>query len=461
MISSSLLEGIRRNSALFCFGLMLAFCLLPGYKVLLAQQNPPRQVPVESLIYDLQNPDPVRRKEAAILLGNNKLQRATPDLVAAANDKDPAVRREIVIALHKMADIRALPAFIELTADPEKDIRDKCIQGIVSLYLPKEGGLGVTLNKVANFLNPWSDEWEDTIVEAGTEIDPKTVTALQERLKDSDEAIRARAARALGILRGKVALPGLIETLRQDNSNPVRFETIRALRKISDLSTGKELIPYISFSDSRIRNEAVFTLGRFRYREAASELMRAYETESALPPKKQDKNYHAMLLDALAFIGDASSEDLFTKETKSQNEVIRLHAYEGLARIGNPKMVTDLSRDRLNEKDPKIRIAQAYALFLMGRREYLDEIVKALDNRKTNNEARQYLVELRPEDLSDLYSETKFKEVSIREGLAEIMGIIGDNKAVPVLQEMSNDHRGQITALCNQALRRIAARTGS
>jgi HEAT repeat protein len=168
-----------------------------------------------------------------------------------------------------------------------------------------------------------------------------------------------------------------------------------------------------------------------------------------------------MLLDALAFIGDASSEDLFTKETKSQNEVIRLHAYEGLARIGNPKMVTDLSRDRLNEKDPKIRIAQAYALFLMGRREYLDEIVKALDNRKTNNEARQYLVELRPEDLSDLYSETKFKEVSIREGLAEIMGIIGDNKAVPVLQEMSNDHRGQITALCNQALRRIAARTGS
>jgi hypothetical protein len=32
-------------------------------------QTPTRQVPVDSLIFDLKNPDPVRRKEAARLLG--------------------------------------------------------------------------------------------------------------------------------------------------------------------------------------------------------------------------------------------------------------------------------------------------------------------------------------------------------------------------------------------------------
>ena len=48
-----------------------------------------RQVPVESLIYDLKNPDPARRREAATRIGQNKVQSATPDLVAAVHDVDP------------------------------------------------------------------------------------------------------------------------------------------------------------------------------------------------------------------------------------------------------------------------------------------------------------------------------------------------------------------------------------
>jgi HEAT repeat protein len=460
------MSSIRRDKNKRLKSVILLSCLAALF-VLMALprgifgQNPPRQVPVDSLIYDLKNPDPVRRKEAATLLGNNKLQRAVPDLVAAAGDKDPAVRREIVIALDKMADIRALPAFVELSGDSEKDIRDKCIQSLVSLYLPKESGISVTINKVANFFNPWSDEWADAVVEPGIEVDTRAVTALRNRLQDADDGIRTKAARALGILKAKTAVPALVETLHQDNNSGVRFEAIRSLRKVFDLSVSKELIPFITFSEPKIRNEAVYTLGRFRCREAVPDLTRAYENEVAQPAKKADKNYQQMLLDALAFIGDPGSATLFMKETEATDPVIRLHAYEGLARIGDSAQATDVSRAHVNEKDPKLRLAQAYALFRMGRREHLDEIVKALDTRKTNNEARQYLVELKPEDLPDLYAETKFQEQNIREGLAEVMGLIGDSRAVPALQELSNDRRGQITALCNQAIRRINARTGS
>ena len=63
-----------------------------------------RQVPADAMIYDLKNPDPVRRKEAAAALGQNKIQRATPDLVAAVGDSDASVRRAIVIALQQMQD---------------------------------------------------------------------------------------------------------------------------------------------------------------------------------------------------------------------------------------------------------------------------------------------------------------------------------------------------------------------
>ena len=73
-----------------------------------------RPVPVESLTYDLKNPDPVRRREAATRIGQNKVQSATPNLVAAVHDTDPSVRRAVVIALQEVQDARALPGFVAL-----------------------------------------------------------------------------------------------------------------------------------------------------------------------------------------------------------------------------------------------------------------------------------------------------------------------------------------------------------
>ncbi len=425
-----------------------------------SQEKQTRQVSVDSLVYDLKSPDALRRKEAAISLGNNKIVKAVPDLVAAAGDSDPGVRREVVIALDKMLDIRALPAFVQLMGDPEKEIRERCISGLINLYLPKEGGLAVKVGKVANFLNPWSDEWADVIVDSGIQVDPSAISALGARMQDSDEGLRARAARALGILRGKDAAQGMVEALNNDRSNEVRFEVVRAFRKIGDPSVGKDLMNYVSYSDSKVRNEAVYALGCLRYREAVPELTRLYEKESGLPAKQSDKAYRECLINAIALIADSTSKELLLKESKATQDDIRLRAFEGLARIGDPSMVTDISRDRLHEKDPRIRTAQAFALYRMGRKEFLDEVVNALGDKKTSPEARQCLVELRSAELPELYAQAKNDNVSVREGLAEIIGTLGDSQAIPVLQELGKDRRGQISALANQAIRRITARTG-
>ncbi len=449
--------GERRRTHLVIGVLLLLSLPLPGVAVIQDKQT--RQVSVDSLIYDLKSPDALRRKEAAISLGNNKIEKAVPDLVAAAGDSDPGVRREVVIALDKMLDIRALPAFVRLMSDPEKEIRDRCITGLINLYLPKEGGLVVTFGKVANFLNPWSDEWADVIVDSGIPVDRTAVAALAARMQDSDEGIRARAARALGILRGREAVQALVESLNNDRSNTVRFEVVRAFRKIGDPSVGKDLMNYISYSDSKVRNESVYALGWLRCKEAVPELTRLYEKESALPSKQSDKTYRECLMNALALIADSSSRDLLIKESKSPDDVIRLHAFEGLARIGDASIVTDISRDRLQEKEPRIRTAQAYALYRMGRKEFLDEVVNALGNKKTSQEARQCLLELKPAELPELYAEVKNDDVSVREGLAEVIGILGDSQAIPVLQELGKDRRGQISALANQAIRKISART--
>ena len=450
--SRSVHANTARILVLFCFMVIAPAIKLPA-------QDQARQSPVDGLIFDLKSPDPLRRKEAAKQLGDKRAQQAVPNLVVAASDVDPAVRREVAIALDKMLDPRTIPGLVPLTNDADQDIRERAMQGILDIYLPREGGVGATVNKVANFLNPWSDEWADVVAEPGVPVDPSAVTALQQRLQDTEEGIRIKAARALGVLRGKAAIPAMLDSLNQDRSNTVRFELIRALRKTGDPSVAKDLMNYVSYSDSKIRSEAVFTLGRLRYREAVPELTRLYERESAQPAKMIDKTYRERLLDALAFIGDAASKDLFAKEQTNSDDLLRLHAVEGLARIGDPSLVTDISRNRLHEKDAKIQTAQAYALYKMGRKEYLDALVKALSNRKTRDGARQYLVEFRPDQLPELYAHVKSNDVGVREGLAEVFGLIGDSESIQPLQELSKDRRGQIATLANQAIRRINART--
>jgi len=421
----------------------------------------PRKVPVESLIYDLKNPDPVRRKEAAQLIGDNKLRQAVPDLVAVAQDPDPEVRRTIVNALDKLLDVRSLPAFIQLSSDPEKDIRERCIIGIVNLYLPQESGLRVTINKVATFFNPWSDEWADVVAEPGIAVDGGAISALTGRLQDPSDTIRLKAARALGILKGNPAVPGLLEALKRNETNSIRFEIMRALRKIGDPSVGPELMPYLGFKDDKVRNEAIYTLGRLHYRAAAPEMIRLFEEESALPAKLIDKPYREALLDALAMLADPAALPLFQKEKQNPDDILRLHAFEGLARLAESSMATEVSRDRLHEKSERVKTAQAFALYRMGRTEFLDEVVNRLGNRKTNTEARMYLLELGPQELPGLYAQANNNDTNVREALCEIYGLIGDERAVPVLQNLAKDKRGQISAFAAQAMRRISARASA
>jgi len=420
-----------------------------------------REVAVESLTYDLKNPDPARRREAATRIGQNKMQSVTPDLVAAVHDVDPSVRRAIVIALQQMQDPRALPGFVALSADTEKDIRDRTIEGMTAAYLPRETGLGMTLNKVATFFTPWSDEGGEVVAEPGLTADSTVIQALEARLTDPEPALRAKAARSLGILRGQSTIPALLLVLRDDRSNNARFEAARALRKIGDASAGDELLKLVTYTDPKVRNEVVYTLGRLRYAPAVPELGRLYVRESAVPAKQMDHVLRERLLGALAFIGDPASKDLFLREKNGTDAALVLHATEGLARIADPETLVEISHDRLQQKDPRILTAQAWALYRMGRKEFLTAIVGALGSRHTNDEAKQYLLEARPNEVPDLFTYVTSPDSNIREALAEILGLIGDPRAVPSLRELSRDPSGQVAALASQALQRIDKRSGS
>jgi HEAT repeat protein len=263
------------------------------------------------LIYDLKSPDAPRRLAAARNLGIAKYHPAIPALLPLAEDPDASVRRQVELALEEMDDIGVLPGLVQFTADAEPAIRDRAVQAMVNLHLPRATGPTAALAKLGNLINPWSDEYSDAVVEPDVPVDSSVVTALRARMSDSEDRIRRHTSRGLGIVRAEAAVPELIVAVEKDRDPDVRFEAVRALRKIGDASVGDRLLPILDLNVDRVRNEIITTLGSLKYRGAVPDLTTIFEQA------KPSERSRTLALSALADIADPASRPVAAADVAS------------------------------------------------------------------------------------------------------------------------------------------------
>ena len=395
-----------------------------------AQQT--RQVPVDSLIYDLRNPDPVRRREAVVLIGQNKVQRAVADVVAIAGDPDVSVRRAAVATLQTLDDIRSLPGLVALTSDPEKDIRESAVTGVTRLYLPRESGIGPSLTRVVNFFNPNSDEWADVLIDHDLPVDATVIPALQARLSDPSDSIRVKAARSIGILRGRAAVPMLVLVMKEDRNPSVRFEAIRAIGKIGDTTAAKDVLPFTLSTESKLRTEAALALGRLHDKAALPELTRLFMKEAALQKRQADAGFRAALIEAIALIADPSSKELFERQRAPRR---CRGSGPGLRRPGprrrcvadDRRVAGSPGRDRRPGADRRRRSRSTASAARSTSRSWSRRSARAGPRRR----AREYLLELRQDEVADLGALSRLEDAGLRESIAEVLGLIGDDRARP------------------------------
>jgi HEAT repeat protein len=151
---------------------------------------------------------------------------------------------------------------------------------------------------------------------------------------------------------------------------------------------------------------------------------------------------------------------VFERLKGDENEMVRLYANEGIARIADEAMKTDISAARLVEKSPRVKTAQAFALLRLGQSEYLDELIRALDRATTRELAKEYLLETRPADRQALFAPRSTNSAT-RADLAEVFGLMGDPGALPRLQELARDTDKDVAHAAARATRRLAVVTSS
>jgi HEAT repeat protein len=422
---------------------------------------------LEVLLAYLKSPNVETRRDAARKLGERRARdpMVTSELASAArDDPDYKVRSEALKSLGKIKDPTAIPAMIGALKDPSVEVRLAAIRSLAMLYI--EHGIDFITNFRGdwNWINPFLDTNDRAIVEPFVSIEPSIISALGEASRGDDHRdVRVAAIRALGVLRGRDAIPQMADAMNADRE--VRIEAVRAFIKIGDQAAAQYLVRFFNDSDEKLRAQAMVAAGLLKYRPAVEPLIEIYRmgpvkrgpiaaigrkikgSFTRLQPRDE------IALWALSLIGDQKAEQIFVENLRHEDSDRRRYAFEGLARLGNSKYADQTLQQVLSEKDGQVRLAQFWALYKMGRRDYLHEVVRKLDDYRYEDQARDYLLEVN--DPADLYPYLRSSDMDIRLKVVEILGQIGDEGTLKELGPILRASGRKVADAVTLAIKRI------
>ena len=412
---------------------------------------------IEELKSALKSPKASSRRNAAKALGRTFSGQATQPLLLAAADSDIKVRREVIKALGLLKDINAITVLLTALKDSDFSVRKEAIVALVNLYTQKEASFFLSkqakriYQKINLFSNPI--QRDSTIIELDVLVSPSVIDSIAERLSDSNKSVRLYAASSLGVLRGRLAIPQMIKAMKT-GSPRLRLQILQSFYKIRDRSVDEEILVYLFDPNKAVRNEAILTLGLFKSEKALPKLEAIYNRNSK--NKLQQK-----ALEAISLIGDVRSLELFRGNLTNKDSEYRQYAGEGIARIAlvDNSSVEDVSRAFLSEKTPKTQLAFSFALFRLGRPEYLDRIVASLNERSHVNQAEVYLVELGSQATPLIVKYLANNDSRIRQKICRVLGLIGDKASIESLNSLLHDGNADVVSEAALAIRRINAKS--
>lgn len=402
---------------------------------------------------------PVRPKDVREM-GKGGVE-AIPKLAALLTNPDVGIRREAVKQIAEIDTQHSLDALIQATHDGDAEIQIRATDGLVNFYLPGylHTGLSSTLHGVGASIKSHFTDTDDQVIDPYIETRPDVVAALGALAKNgaSTEA-RANGARAVGILRGKGALPDLLDALHSKDSSVI-YECIIAIQKIRDPSARSSLEFLLHDLDLRVQSAAVETMGLLQDRGAMPALKDVLD-------RSRDAKVRRAALTSIAMMPDASSHDIYVRYLNDKDEKMRAAAAEGFARLRNPADLALIEKAYQDEGKASPRLSLAFAQVMMGKTALsefspLQFLVDNLNSAAFHGVAFPFLVEaardtaVRKLLYTPLLQGTKDEKIY----LAQVMARSGTRDDVPQLEKLSHDGDPDVGKEALRALRNLQART--
>ena len=406
------------------------------------------------LAQDLKSSEPKERIKA-VRAFRGAGSEAIPMITPLLSDSDLEVRKEVVRAIVSIGTQHSLDPLVTATRDNDPEVQIAGADGLVNFYVP--GYVQTGISKFSSSIRSRFDRENKDIVEAWVTVRPEVIEALGKLARGgANMDSRANAARAVGILRGKAALPDLVQAL-QTKDTQVLYEILIAFQKIADPSAGPRAIPLLRDLEERIQIGAIDTVGLLRTREAIPTLQKVYDSKSI--------KVRRAALTSLAMMPDPQNRPYFDRGFKDKDEKVRAAAAEGYARLGDQADVQQLQAAFDEESKMNPRLAIAFALVALGQTKTeelapLTYLVNTFNSRQYRGVVEGYLLELarQPQVRSALYQFVAKATRDEKIGLARILAVAGDQESVAQVEWISKDSDSEVAQEGLKALKALRAR---
>src|SRR3954465_9093952 len=216
------------------------------------------------------------------------------------------VRVEVVKQLTNTGTQRSLDPLIEATKDNDPEVQIRAIDGLVNFYLPGyvQNGFAASLKRVGTGIKAKFTDMNDQVIAPYVVVRPEVISALGALARGGGSMeVRANAAPAIGVLRGKAAVPDLIEAAHSKNTDAI-YEPHIALQKVRDESAGPRGSFLFRDLDPKVQIAAIETTGLLRNQEAVPTLVDVLN-------RARDNKVKRAALTAIAMLPADSSRGLY------------------------------------------------------------------------------------------------------------------------------------------------------
>ncbi|HWA56440.1 MAG TPA: HEAT repeat domain-containing protein [Gemmatimonadales bacterium] len=286
------------------------------------------------------------RAWAANILGELRVPRAFPALLAALKDVDDEVRAKAAGALGKLGDRRAVSYLLDhLLADPAPFVRAR-IAGALGQFPGNE-----VIDRLVRALGDPAWWVRMRSVEALEQIGPTAETPLIVALDDPDPEIRIRAAVALE----RLGIPSRI--VRIIEAGEATLDTHALLTKFGVAGARELLAELLHHPSAPVRAAVVAAIQNADRKDLATELIERAE-------KDTDPGIRATALDALHAIGARDAVPVALEALGDTDERVRAAATNLIGNLGG-RDLAGVIRPRTTDQEPLVRAAAARALGLV------------------------------------------------------------------------------------------------
>lgn len=403
--------------------------------------------------------DPRERKKEAQALAEQGPS-AIPRLQALLRDPELEVRLEAVKSIVKVGRVESLDPLAEATRDNDPEIQVRATDGLVNFYLPGyvETGLTASVRRVGAGIKGKFTDTNDQVIPAYIEVRPEIVQALVKLARGgSSMESRANAARALGVLRGRAALPDLVQALRS-NDHQVLYECLIAFQKIGDPTVASSFNYLLRDPIQKVQIAAIETAGLLQNHEVLPDLVKILETSKRASVRRS-------ALYAIARMPGEANRGLYFRYLEDEDQHFRAAACEGLGRLRNAEDLPRLQSAFEREGKMLPRLALAFALVLLGMKEQaefspLQYVVNTLNSGSYQFVARAYLTELSRDShvlqVLNRMAPSGTKQEKIH--LAQVLAVSGDESSLPPLEALSSDSQPEVAQAALTALQTLKSR---